>query len=341
MEYHALADVFPVLSQNEIESLAADIKANGLRHAITLYQGKILDGRNRFVACELAGVAPRFDEYTGDDPTAFVISENIARRHLDESQRAMCAARLATMGKGQPSKSNASIEALSQPEAAALLNVSRPSVQRAAQVIANGAPELIQAVDNGEIAVSRAATIAREPVEVQREIVKQAPHVSHNSGNNEWYTPPEFIEAARQVLGGIDLDPASSSIANQVVKAKKFYSVDDDGLAHKWRGRLWMNPPYASDLIGKFTGKFAAHVEAGDITAGIVLVNNATETAWFQALSDCCAAVCFPRSRISYISPDGESKSPLQGQAFLYFGPDVEKFNAEFERIGNVFYARC
>ena len=100
MEYHALADVFPVLSQNEIESLAADIKASGLRHAITLYQGKILDGRNRFVACELAGVAPRFDEYTGDDPTAFVISENIARRHLDESQRAMCAARLATMKQG-------------------------------------------------------------------------------------------------------------------------------------------------------------------------------------------------------------------------------------------------
>ena len=102
----------------------------------------MLDGRNRYVACELAGIDPRFEEFTGGDPLAFVISENIARRHLNESQRAMCAARLANMGEGRPGKTTP-IGAVSQPASAELLNVSCRSVQRAKTVIANGVPELV------------------------------------------------------------------------------------------------------------------------------------------------------------------------------------------------------
>lgn len=332
-EFHELANVFPMLSAPELEALANDILENGQRHAITLYQGKILDGRNRYAACELAGVEPRFVDYTGDNPVAFVVSENIARRHLDESQRAMCAARLSNMGEGRPNKT-ASIDAVTQPQAAALLNVSRPSVQRAAQVIERGVPELVQAVERGEIAVSRAAQVSRLPEPEQREIVKQSPHVSHNSGNNEWYTPSEYIEAARSVMGGIDLDPASSPIANRVVMADKFYTADDNGLDHEWAGRVWMNPPYSSDLIWQFAAKIRKSYESGDVKEAIVLVNNATETAWFYDMVSAASAIAFTHSRIKYLNEQLEPRgAPLQGQALIYFGKNVKKFISAYNDL--------
>jgi len=335
-EFHELSNVFPLLPKAEIESLAADIQQNGLRHAITLYQGKILDGRNRFVACELAGVDPVFTEYTGDDPWGFVYSENYYRRHLDESQRAMCAARRATMKQGARTDLR-SIDLMSQPQSAELFSVSVPSVKRAAQVISHGTPELIEMVDRGNIAVSRAAEVSRLPVETQIDIIKsngQKPHVSHNSGNNEWYTPAEYIEAAREVMGCIDLDPASSVIANQIVKAKKFYSIDDSGLDYKWRGRVWMNPPYSSELIGQFTAKMCKHVRAGDVTEAVVLVNNATEAAWFEDMAELASTVMFTFSRVKFLDSDLNPRgAPIQGQAVLYFGPNYKQFIKSFSKL--------
>ena len=162
----------------------------------------------------------------------------------------------------------------------------------------------------------------------------RTPHVAHNSGNNEWYTPPDYIEAARSVLGTIDLDPASSRQANAVVGATAYYSIDDDGLTRPWRGRVWMNPPYSSDLVGRFADKLAAHFDAGEISAAIVLVNNATETAWFGTLVERASAIVFPLARVRFRDPDGRPGSPLQGQAILYFGNYPDEFLARFEEFG-------
>lgn len=170
---------------------------------------------------------------------------------------------------------------------------------------------------------------------------KEMAHVGHNSGNNEWYTPTDYIEAARSVMAGIDLDPASSDIANKAVQATTYYTSEDDGLSFQWKGRVWMNPPYAADLIGKFTCKLAEHFATGDITEAIVLVNNATETSWFQPLLMQCEAVCFPRGRIKFIDTDGvASGAPLQGQAILYLGKAPQLFDNEFSAFGPVLYAR-
>lgn len=162
------------------------------------------------------------------------------------------------------------------------------------------------------------------------------PHVAHNSGNNEWYTPKEYIEAARQVMGWIDLDPATSETANTVVQADEFYTAQDDGLAQEWTGKVWMNPPYSSDLVGRFAEKLCSHYEAGDVTEAIVLVNNATETGWFQRMAQTAMCVCFPRTRVKFWKPDGETGAPLQGQAILYFGTKKNDFVATFRPFGFV-----
>lgn len=158
-------------------------------------------------------------------------------------------------------------------------------------------------------------------------------HVSNNSGDNEWYTPAEYLKAAVNVMGSIDLDPASNPIANKNVGAATFYTAQDDGLAQPWTGTVWMNPPYAQPLIGQFSERLAKEYAAGSVTSAIVLVNNATDTAWFHTLAEQASAMCFPRGRIRFWHPDKVS-APLQGQAFIYLGKEPEVFAAEFGQFG-------
>ena len=93
-QVHPLADAMPALGKKKLQELVADIQANGLLEPITLYEGKILDGRNRLLACQQAGIEPCFVEFTGNNPAAFVVSKNIARRQLSPSQKAMAVAKM-------------------------------------------------------------------------------------------------------------------------------------------------------------------------------------------------------------------------------------------------------
>ena len=165
-------------------------------------------------------------------------------------------------------------------------------------------------------------------------VYKLKPHVAQNSGENEWYTPPEFIEAARKVMGGIDLDPASSEIANRIVQAKYYFTKEEDGLEKVWYGNVFMNPPYASELIKQFAEKFSTHVIDGSISQGIVLVNNATETLWFREIIDCASAVVFTTGRVKFLDPQGNPGAPLQGQAIIYCGTNEIEFLEQFSKFG-------
>jgi len=168
LEFHPLANIFPLVEGQEFAELVADIREHGLREPIVVYEDKILDGRNRYRACDAAGMEPTFTVYTGDDPVAYVISLNLRRRHLDESQRAMVAAKLATLRDGQRADL---VEGLPIGRASALLNVGERTIARAREVQEHGTPELVSAVERGVVSVSAAADIASQPIEEQREIV--------------------------------------------------------------------------------------------------------------------------------------------------------------------------
>lgn len=191
-----------------------------------------------------------------------------------------------------------------------------------AQKIADLPDEQFEKVKSGVVALSKA-------------------HVSHNSGNNEWYTPPSIIAAAREAMGEIDLDPASSEIANQTVKAANFYTEETNGLDKHWRGNVWMNPPYAQPLIEQFCQKLLKSYFDRSISQACVLVNNATETAWGQSLLASCDSVCFLSGRVKFMDTAGKANgAPLQGQMVVYFGDNRASFAQAFEKLGVVFAAR-
>ncbi len=160
-------------------------------------------------------------------------------------------------------------------------------------------------------------------------------HVSHNSGNNEWYTPSKFVEAAKEVMGDIKTDPASSPIANKTIQAETFYTEEDDGLAQEWGDTVWINPPYSQPAISQFCDALVSKLESGEVKEACALVNNATETVFGQKLLSICCAVCFPSGRIKFLDKQGDAKgAPLQGQMILYFGKSRDKFMREFAEFG-------
>lgn len=359
LAFHPVADVFPLIAGAEFDALVADVAAHGLHIPIVLHHdGRILDGRNRYRACQAAGVEPVFETWAGEpgSEVAYVVSLNLNRRHLDTTQRSIVAARIATLKHGgdRVSEQAASLPVATQAEAAEMLNVSERSVRSAREVIDHGVPELVSAVERGTVSVSLAEKITELPPEDQEAIAelaaqpdtpkadvveeyKKRAHVANNSGNNEWYTPEPYIAAARDAMGGIDVDPASCAIANQTVKASTFYSAEDDGLKRPWRGHVWMNPPYAQPLISQFADAVSEKYDAKEIKSACVLVNNATETAWFQRMLQSSAAVCLLKGRVRFLDPDGNpSGAPLQGQAVVYMGDNPYRFARAYGELGQV-----
>lgn len=152
--------------------------------------------------------------------------------------------------------------------------------------------------------------------------------------HDEWYTPPETIERARTALGGIDLDPASCAVAQETVRASRYFDKEQNGLTKPWDGNVWLNPPFSPKLVRQFILKLLAEWNSGRIAAAIALTHNNTDAMWFHDMISAAAAVCFTYGRISFSEHGAERVSPIQGQAFFYFGRDCERFIREFSRIG-------
>jgi ParB family chromosome partitioning protein len=172
------------------------------------------------------------------------------------------------------------------------LSASPENTRKLKKIEEKGSDSLKQDLTDGKITIGEAYK-------------KVTVHVGHNSGKYEWYTPKKFIDAARNVMGSIDLDPASSQIANKVIQATTIYTEQDSGLVHPWSGNIWMNPPYNNSLVGEFTRKLVE--DLSNINQACVLVNNATETRWFKYISGKCDMMCQVTGRIKFLDENGEA----------------------------------
>lgn len=167
---------------------------------------------------------------------------------------------------------------------------------------------------------------------------------------DELFTPPDYAKAVRDVLGDIELDPASCAEANANIGAKGFYTLDDDGLKQDWTAEtVYLNPPYSRGNVDRFVKKFVEAYEAGEFSAGILLVNAATGTSWFQPLFE--YPCCFVQGRIPFVKSQAlaehlEKKAQETGgtvpkngnydSVFVYVGPRPWDFVERFKRLGTI-----
>jgi ParB family transcriptional regulator, chromosome partitioning protein len=161
------------------------------------------------------------------------------------------------------------------------------------------------------------------------------------SESNEWYTPETYAKAVQQVLRGVELDPASCALANQMIQAERIYTSAENGLMHSWRCRsLFCNPPYGKASTGKsnqetWSCKWIDECEAGNVEEAILLVNAVLGNSWFQRLWY-NYHVCLTNHRIRFWSPQTSDVHPTFSNAFFYFGKHSERFREHFQQFGRV-----
>jgi len=158
--------------------------------------------------------------------------------------------------------------------------------------------------------------------------------INQDSGNTEYYTPIEIVNSARIVMGRIDLDPASSEIANSKIQAVKYFTQSDNCLKKDWIGNVWMNHPFSRDNNYSFIRKFVSEFEKGNMTQGCCITFAATSERWFQPLFK--GTQCFLAPRTNYYLPNGTKKTGVtKGSVVTYFGNNVDSFIKEFSKHGH------
>lgn len=172
LSFHRFANIFPLIQGSDFDGLVSDIKSHGLREKIVLFEGAILDGRNRYRACQAAGIEPATELFSGDNPLAFVISKNLKRRQLKDSQRALVAARIANMSHGGDRKSGGDTKLITQSVAAELLNVQPRTLRWGRQVEKHCADSVKALVEGGKLSVSAAGKISHLPQSKQNQFAE-------------------------------------------------------------------------------------------------------------------------------------------------------------------------
>jgi len=164
--------------------------------------------------------------------------------------------------------------------------------------------------------------------------------------SNEWFTPSKYIEAARAVMNGIDLDPASCELANRTVKATTFYTKEENGLTQEWYGCVWLNPPFSDESTPTgpkgaqagattfFVEKLIREYRSGNVKQAVLLVNAKHDVSWFYQLWE--FPICFAHHKVRFLRPASGFESHMFGTCFVYLGQHEQKFIDIFSRFGRI-----
>lgn len=158
---------------------------------------------------------------------------------------------------------------------------------------------------------------------------------SNVPGTDERYTPAYIVAAAREAMGGIDLDPASSELANRVVRATTFFTREDDGLSRPWHGRVFLNHPYGRGQNARWADKLVEEYAGGNIIAAVAVMPNDLNNAWFYDRL-ITYPICYPRGRVEFWSPTHGGRGCMWGSVLVYLGPFPALFRLAFRHIGVV-----
>jgi ParB family chromosome partitioning protein len=336
----------------DIACLAASIEAIGLLHPVVVNtELELIAGARRIAAYGLLGRdAIPVRQVSIDSIVLGEMAKNELRKDFTVSERVAIGKAVEERTKERRGRDNPQNLAELRGKETRTIAAEKSgfgnaeTYRQAKTIVDSGAQELIAAVDEGDISIAAGASIAKLPRSQQVAIIKAGParaakaepHRAIGTGFNEWHTPQDVIDAARDVLVTIDLDPASTEAAQRTVRAARYFTKEDDGLTQEWRGKVWLNPPYAQPEIANFVEKLIDEYVAGRVSQAILLTHNFSDTQWFHAAARAARVFCLTKGRVRFVDTDGNLASPTNGQCFFYFGDRPHAFDARFCEIGFV-----
>jgi hypothetical protein len=344
-----LASIIPPLTEEEHKQLEHNLLTEGCRDPIVVWNNILIDGHHRYPICTRHNIPFQViqkDFADARQAEEWMILNQLGRRNLNSYQRvlltlklkdrfsAQAQSRMQVGTKLDPTQNFVGGETRAQ--LGELAQVSRETLRKVEFIEANASEPIRAQARRGELSVHRAYALTSGEQRQSRSL--HAHHILHSTETYEWYTPAPYIEAIHEVMGHIDLDPASSPIANRIVQATRFLTLEEDGLRYSWFGRVFLNPPYGFEAGDSNQAIWTAYLlqqyQSGATKEAILLVNATPERKWFQPLWN--YPVCFTDHRIRFYRPHGEAHQPTHGNAFVYLGKRDQHFINVFCRFGTV-----
>ena len=255
VKFNEIANLFPMMVGNDYEELKKDIANNGLLEPAVLFNGEILDGRNRYTACIDLGIEPLYLQYEGDNPLQYVISKNLHRRHLNESQRAVTASMIANMKVGGDRRSNHSAnlqnDIVSQSEAASMLNVS-PRLVAMVKAIEKAAPEYIDRMMSGAMTANEAQKEIKKEIRDKEIETKRLQFNANNISKNLLLYKGDMLDVIKN-LGKFELiltDPpyGVTNYEWDILNTKEWLEAIQGHLANEYNLFWFCSPKYMADI---------------------------------------------------------------------------------------------